>query len=366
MPNYQIYLVGGAVRDQLLGIPVIDRDWVVTGATPEQLERQGYQQVGKQFPVFLHPKSKEEYALARREKKQGQGYTGFICDFSPDIPLTEDLARRDLTINAIAQGEDGTLIDPFDGQKDIAKRLLRHVSSAFIEDPLRVLRAARFSARLHSFQFTIAPDTLTLMQAISTSGELQSLTPERVWKETEKALSCSEASQYFNTLLTAHALPDTFPELIWEPKSNLLTLTDTHHLSGAQRWALATSNTPLAQLIRLHQRIKAPNQYKLLAEQVRGFLENQSTKMSAQEWETWLTKVAAVKKPQPFEKLIETLSLATQTTPQTWLNLRATVASVNAAKLMKEGLAGAELGAALKATRVAALKQSNHPFVYCA
>ena len=140
--SYQVYLVGGAVRDRLLKLPVIDQDWVVTGATPEQLEQQGFQQVGKQFPVFLHPKTKEEYALARREKKQGQGYTGFICDFSPNITLEEDLERRDLTINAIAQDEEGQLIDPFNGQQDLHDRLLRHVSNAFVEDPLRVLRVA--------------------------------------------------------------------------------------------------------------------------------------------------------------------------------------------------------------------------------
>ncbi len=154
-----LYLVGGAVRDALLNLEVKDRDWVVVGATIADLTRLGYQQVGTNFPVFLHPDTHEEYALARTERKSGQGYTGFICDFSPSVTLEEDLYRRDLTINAIAQAKDGTLIDPYQGQEDIRARLLRHVSDAFIEDPLRVLRLARFAARFHSLNFTIAPKT---------------------------------------------------------------------------------------------------------------------------------------------------------------------------------------------------------------
>ncbi len=209
----QIYLVGGAVRDQLLNLPVKDRDWLVVGATPAQLLRQGYQQVGKDFPVFLHPHTKEEYALARTEKKAGRGYTGFICDFSPHISLEQDLMRRDLTINAIAQDQQGNLHDPYHGVSDLRQRILRHVSPAFAEDPLRVLRVARFAARYHSLGFTIAPETSHLMRCIAQQGELAQLTAERVWQETEKALNEKNPEVYFETLRQTGALQVLFPEL---------------------------------------------------------------------------------------------------------------------------------------------------------
>ncbi|MGL4984715.1 MAG: multifunctional CCA tRNA nucleotidyl transferase/2'3'-cyclic phosphodiesterase/2'nucleotidase/phosphatase, partial [Plesiomonas sp.] len=177
----QVYLVGGAVRDQLLGLPIHERDWVVVGSTPEDMLAKGYQQVGKDFPVFLHPQSREEYALARTERKQGLGYTGFVCHAAPDVTLEQDLIRRDLTINAIAQHSDGTLIDPYNGQRDLTQRLLRHISPAFSEDPLRVLRIARFAARFADFGFQIAPETQQLMRTMVAAGELNHLTPERVW-----------------------------------------------------------------------------------------------------------------------------------------------------------------------------------------
>ncbi|MFP1919098.1 multifunctional CCA addition/repair protein [Lonsdalea quercina] len=209
----KIYLVGGAVRDGLLHQPVTERDWVVVGATPETLLTLGYQQVGKDFPVFLHPTSREEYALARTERKSGQGYTGFICNASPDVTLEEDLLRRDLTINAIAQDEDGSLIDPYGGQRDIESKQLRHVSDAFGEDPLRVLRVARFAARYAHLGFKIAPETLALMRQMADSGELDSLTPERVWKETEKALGSNSPQVYFERLRDCGALQVLFPEI---------------------------------------------------------------------------------------------------------------------------------------------------------
>lgn len=207
------YLVGGAVRDQLLGLTVKDRDWLVVGATPEQLLAQGYQQVGAEFPVFLHPKSKEEYALARTERKNGNGYNGFICDFSPEITLEQDLCRRDLTINAMAQDENGTLHDPYHGKADLDNRLLRHVSPAFSEDPLRVLRVARFAARFHAFGFQIADETLTLMREMSESGELDHLTPERVWLETQKAFATDHPEIYFHVLRQVGALKVLFSEV---------------------------------------------------------------------------------------------------------------------------------------------------------
>lgn len=183
------YLVGGAVRDKLLNRPVKDNDYLVVGATVEQMLLLGFHQVGKDFPVFLHPKTKQEYALARTERKQGQGYTGFNCYAAPDVTIEQDLLRRDLTVNAMAMSENGTIIDPYHGQRDIENRVLRHVSDAFIEDPLRVLRVARFAARYYNDGFTIAAETLTLMTKISESGELATLSAERIWQEMHRALS---------------------------------------------------------------------------------------------------------------------------------------------------------------------------------
>ncbi|MDF2624513.1 MAG: multifunctional tRNA nucleotidyl transferase/23-cyclic [Kosakonia cowanii] len=207
------YLVGGAVRDTLLGLPVKDRDWVVVGATPQEMLDAGYQQVGRDFPVFLHPQSREEYALARTERKSGSGYTGFTCYAAPDVTLEQDLLRRDLTVNALAQDENGTIIDPFNGQQDLRQRILRHVSPAFNEDPLRVLRVARFAARYAHLSFRIADETMTLMRDMTGAGELEHLTPERVWKETESALRTRNPQVYFQVLRDCGALKVLFPEI---------------------------------------------------------------------------------------------------------------------------------------------------------
>ncbi|MDF1644560.1 MAG: multifunctional CCA addition/repair protein [Pseudomonadales bacterium] len=209
----QVYLVGGAVRDRILGLPVRERDWVVVGATPEELTGQGYQQVGKGFPVFLHPDSKEEYALARSEKKIGKGYLGFETAFDPNITLEEDLLRRDLTVNAIAECSDGRLIDPYGGQQDLENRILRHVSDAFVEDPLRVLRVARFAARFAHLGFRIADSTMDLLREISSSGELAELTAERVWREMDRALGEPGAVVFFEVLRECGALVEILPEL---------------------------------------------------------------------------------------------------------------------------------------------------------
>lgn len=206
----ETYLVGGCVRDQLLGLPIKDRDWVVVGSTPEQMIDNGFQAVGKDFPVFLHPTTHEEYALARTERKTGPGYRGFVVHASPDVSLEQDLARRDLTINAIAQAEDGTLIDPFNGQQDLKDKILRHVSPAFTEDPVRVLRIARFAAR---FGFSIADETKQLIQQMVTAKELDHLVPERVWQELEKALATTTPSLFFLALRDTGALASIFPEV---------------------------------------------------------------------------------------------------------------------------------------------------------
>jgi len=207
------YLVGGAVRDALLKLPVKDKDWVVVGATPQEMLDAGYQQVGRDFPVFLHPTSHEEYALARTERKSGFGYTGFSCYAAPDVTLEQDLLRRDLTINAMAQDDDGTIIDPYNGLSDLRMRTLRHVSPAFNEDPLRVLRVARFAARYAHLSFRIADETMALMRDITAAGELEHLTPERVWKETENALASRNPQVYFMVLRECGALKVLFPEL---------------------------------------------------------------------------------------------------------------------------------------------------------
>jgi tRNA nucleotidyltransferase (CCA-adding enzyme) len=209
----KVYLVGGAVRDGLLDIPVYDRDWVVIGATPESMLALGYQQVGKDFPVFLHPKTSEEYALARTERKAGKGYHGFEVFADPSVTLEEDLIRRDLTINAMALGEDDQLIDPYHGQQDLNNRVLRHVSEAFSEDPLRILRVARFAAKLAPFGFTLAEETQQLMQGMVSNGELLDLTPERVWQEVIKALNTQKPSVFFEVLQKVGAIEVLFPEL---------------------------------------------------------------------------------------------------------------------------------------------------------
>jgi len=209
----QVYLVGGAVRDHLLGHPYHEKDYVVVGATPEQLLAEGYQPVGKDFPVFLHPKTKEEYALARTERKSGVGYHGFQFFTDTTVKLEEDLIRRDLTINAMAMDENGTVYDPYGGQQDLERKILRHVSDAFIEDPLRVLRVARFAARYAAYGFKIADETIQLMKNIAKTGELDALTPERVWKETSRALMEDQADVYFQTLKECDALKILFPEI---------------------------------------------------------------------------------------------------------------------------------------------------------
>jgi tRNA nucleotidyltransferase/poly(A) polymerase len=232
---YKVYLVGGAVRDELLQLPVTERDWVVVGGAPEDLLKQGYVQVGKHFPVFLHPKTKDEYALARIERKNGHGYQGFTCQFSKDVSLEDDLIRRDLTINAMARDSDGNIIDPYGGLDDLKQKILRHVSDAFVEDPLRVLRVARFAARFKHLDFKIAPETMDLMQQISASGELTYLSVERIWKEFELAFSTAHPAIFIQTLKDCHALKTLAPML------NDLPLDDLNRINPKNK----TTNTCL-------------------------------------------------------------------------------------------------------------------------
>ena len=209
----EVYLVGGAVRDELLGLPVKERDWVVVGGTREDLERRKFREVGRDFPVFLHPETHEEYALARRERKTAPGYRGFSVEFGPEVTLEEDLGRRDLTVNAMARGSDGTLVDPHGGKRDLDARLLRHVSDAFVEDPVRVLRLARFAARFEPLGFRVAPDTLALMKRMVLANEVDALVAERVWQESEKALAEAAPGAFFRLLRECGALARIYPEI---------------------------------------------------------------------------------------------------------------------------------------------------------
>ncbi|WP_299270745.1 multifunctional CCA addition/repair protein [uncultured Psychrosphaera sp.] len=259
----QIYLVGGAVRDSLLQYPIKDKDYLVTGATIQQMLDLGYQQVGRSFPVFLHPETHQEYALARTEKKSGSGYTGFVCDFSTDITVEQDLLRRDLTINAMAMTEDSstskkTIIDPYNGQQDLNDRILRHVSDAFSEDPLRVLRVARFAARYHHLGFTIAEETLALMAKISASDELLALTPERVWQEIESALAEQSADVFFEILRKVGALAVLLPELdaLWgvpnPPKWHPEIDTGLHTMMALKQACLLTDSVEIRFAVLCH------------------------------------------------------------------------------------------------------------------
>lgn len=297
----QVYLVGGAVRDQLLELDVYDKDWVVVGATPEQMLAKGFQAVGKDFPVFLHPKSKQEHALARTERKAGKGYTGFECFSSPDVTLEEDLMRRDLTINAMAQDQNGRIIDPYHGQQDLKDRVLRHVSPAFVEDPLRVLRVARFAAKLAHLGFTIAPDTLALMTQIVEQGELEHLTAERIWQEWHKSLSTQNPEVFLEVLRACGALAVVLPEINqlfgvpqpeqWHPEIDsgvhtLMVATQAAKLSdlttvrfAAQVHDLGKALTPQSEwpshklhthsgqkvIKSLCERVRIPNEYRDLA-----------------------------------------------------------------------------------------------------
>ena len=254
----KVFLVGGAVRDRLLGRQPHEHDYVVVGATPDEMIALGYRPVGKDFPVFLHPATGEQYALARTERKTGPGYYGFETRFSPDVTLDDDLGRRDLTINAMARDEDGTLVDPHGGRGDIEARVLRHVSASFVEDPLRVLRVARFAARFAPLGFAVAPETMELMRSIVASGEMSALVPERVWVETERALGEDRPTVYFEVLRDCGALAVLFPEIAaldgvpqppkWHPEID----TGLHTMQALEVAASLSPDTTVRFAVLLH------------------------------------------------------------------------------------------------------------------
>ncbi|MBS0387640.1 MAG: multifunctional CCA tRNA nucleotidyl transferase/2'3'-cyclic phosphodiesterase/2'nucleotidase/phosphatase [Proteobacteria bacterium] len=270
----QVYLVGGAVRDELLGQPVRERDWVVVGSTPAELERQGFRSVGREFPVFLHPRTGEEYALARLERKTAPGYRGFVTEFSPAVTLEQDLQRRDLTINAMARDGAGALIDPYGGRADLEARLLRHVSPAFAEDPVRILRVARFAARFAALGFSVAPETLQLMRAMVRGGEADALVSERVWRELERALATDHPERAFQVLQDCGALAVLLPELA--RAADLPAELDALHRATAvttaqgqpdtaARWAALLAALPVDDVEALCERLRVPAEHRDLA-----------------------------------------------------------------------------------------------------
>jgi tRNA nucleotidyltransferase (CCA-adding enzyme) len=405
----QVYLVGGAVRDQLLGLEVTERDWVVTGATPQQMTAAGYRPVGKDFPVFLHPDSKEEYALARTERKSGHGYAGFKFFTSPETTLEEDLQRRDLTINAIAMDTQGNLIDPYQGRRDLEQRLLRHVSAAFVEDPLRVLRVARFAARFAHLGFTVAPPTLALMQNIAASGELEFLVAERVWQETRKALLAQSPEVFIEVLRKANALAIILPEVdrlfgVPQPAAHhpeidtgvhtLMVLQQAARLSGETRVRFAAlmhdlgkGTTPADALPRhiahehrgialieaLCARLRVPNDHRDLALQccqyhgrVHRILEARNATVMQ-----LLTLTDALRRPERFAELMlcceadsrGRLGFEQRAYPQAeFLHAALQAAnSIDYQALIAEGLQGKALGEQIQKRRIEAIGQLPRP-----
>ena len=380
------YLVGGAVRDELLGIPVAERDWVVTGATPETLIAQGFRQVGASFPVFLHPETHEEYALARTERKAGRGYHGFTVDFHPGVTLEEDLARRDLTINAMARSTDGKLIDPFGGAADLRNRTLRHVSPAFSEDPLRVLRVARFAARFAHLGFTIASETMELMRGIAASGELLHLSPERSWAELEGGLWADMPSIFVAVLRECGALAALLPEVDalfqdagdQHPGHGTLSALDyaaERGWSAEVRFAVlvhavgwgTVGHPDITTVQVVCERLRAPNAFLDLALSVFVLHErcHGALHLTAAETLALLEAADLLRRPERFDGFIGACEAihagyARQTpssyAPETALR-RALAAAlgVKAAQLDLRGLRGEQIGHAMREARIAAI-----------
>ncbi|CAM4017340.1 tRNA nucleotidyltransferase [Pseudoalteromonas byunsanensis] len=364
----QVYLVGGAVRDELLQRPVTERDYVVVGATPEQMLTLGYTQVGKDFPVFLHPKTKEEYALARTERKQGQGYGGFICDFAPTITLEQDLYRRDLTINAIAKDEQGNLIDPYNGQQDIAKRTLRHVSDAFSEDPLRVLRVARFAARYHYLEFTIAPETQQLMANMVANKELDTLTKERVWMEIEKSLNDGQIEVFSNILQELGALTVVMPMLTYwnneyaKQLANAIQSLDKNQENYKLiQFCLWLSPSSLDALKGIEQQLKVPNKY---AQSARDYCQHQSllsgNQINEQAALTLFNQLDIWRRPERFELLCDVAQADVQINQDIVDKLQQAAQAALAVapqSIIKQGFKGVEIKHQLALARENAIKQ---------
>ncbi len=347
--------MGGAVRDQLLGLPIRERDWVVVGGTPEALLQAGYKPVGKDFPVFLHPRTHEEYALARTERKTAKGYKGFSFYTSPEVTLEEDLARRDLTINAIAQNTEGMLIDPYHGQQDLKNKILRHVSAAFQEDPVRILRSARFAAKFSDF--TIHPETLALMKAMVKAGEVDALVSERVWQELARALAETHPARFFETLQECGALNLLFPTLDLETLRKAAEKT-SHPLV---RWAtLVHALTPEA-LSQLVSRYRVPNEYSELAALVIRFSENYRD-LQLEDKATvldLLLSTDALRRPERFEAFLESCAILHPKCKEHSVQLRQSLArikQVGTQDLQAQHLRGEDFSKKLREKRLKALE----------
>lgn len=364
----QIYLVGGAVRDELLNRKIKERDYVVVGATPEQLLNLGYQQVGKDFPVFLHPNTKDEYALARTERKQGQGYTGFVCEFSADVTLEDDLRRRDLTVNAIAKADDGRLIDPYGGKQDLDNRILRHVSSAFSEDPLRILRVARFAARYHYLGFTIANETQNLLKNMVAKGELTTLTPERIWLECEKSLNDGAFADFLNTLAELDALSVISPTLSTKWDDNLyqqikgrFSYAKNQHVTDiALLFCQATSSLNNDEINAIAQAIRLPNEVRNVALYVIRHQQVLATKrIDPEQLLTTCNKLDLWRRPEKFNSLLKALEIA-QCAPlinqQLLLQASKEAKAINPQQFIAQGIKGADIKTALEQARLAVFK----------
>ena len=379
----ETYLVGGAVRDKLLGLPVKERDWVVVGSTADAMLALGYQPVGKDFPVFLHPQTKEEYALARTERKTAPGYTGFETNAGPGITLEQDLLRRDLTINAIAEAADGELIDPYGGKADLDNGLLRHVSPAFAEDPVRILRIARFAARFAKRGFHVAHATNQLMRSMVANGEVDHLVPERVWAELVKALATDNPAQFFKVLAACDALQILFPGFTALQKDNT---ADTHGQADltlpvlqqavtqsddiAIRFAalvcdldqgMAGGLKPEA-LSALCDRHRIPNacrELAVMALQQRGNVQAASSLAAAQLLDL-LTALDAFRRPERFDQLLTVCAADARTHEHSFNGAclqksLAAARAVRADELQQQGLSGKEIGAALQQKRISAI-----------
>ena len=337
------YIVGGAVRDELLGLPVKDRDWVVVGATPEEMVAKGFKPVGKDFPVFLHPTTKEEYALARTERKSGRGYKGFTVHAAPDVTLEDDLRRRDLTINAIAKDEDGRLIDPFHGEEDLRRGVLRHVSEAFAEDPVRILRVARFAAR---FSFSVAKETMALMRKMVRAGETDYLVPERVWQEISKGLMEAHPERMFQALEAAGL------KILPKPK---------YRLSGPLpvRFALLAWPLEEKEVEALCRRLRAPNEVRELALLASGYREPLKHAKKPEELLDVLKRTDAFRRPERFAQLLEVAHHAAPKADLARLEkARSAAAAVDAGAIAAKG-AGKEIGRRVDAARLAAIRSAS-------
>ncbi len=362
----KIYLVGGALRDRLLGLPVVERDWVVVGATATELEQQGFRQVEAEFPVFLHPQSGEEYALARTESKTAPGYAGFSVDCGPEITLQQDLQRRDLTINAMAEDEAGNLIDLFAGREDLEQRVLRHISPAFAEDPVRLLRLARFAAKL---DFAVASETQALLREMVASGELQALQPERVWREMERALGEDYPWRFFEVLQEAGALAILLPELavILEQRPESMVALQRAAASSSEpavrfavvMWAVTADGSDLDLFCR---RLRAPRGYCELLELLQrgGELFRDAGEGRAESILQLIRQSRAAQQAKRFDHFCQAGSaLWPEVVPAARRNLELAlqaIAGVSSQELQQDGYSGAELGLELERRQLTAIK----------